>query len=67
MHHDLRLADSESSEVASLDAKLAKFATSVTDTEGGRNVHYPENVTLAGILYFAIAPTLCYQVAFPNM
>ena len=33
----------------------------MSDTDGGRNVHYPENVTLGGILYFAVAPTLCYQ------
>jgi len=67
VHHDLRMANRESSLSGSdLDEQLAKFETSVADADGGGRVHYPQNVTLRGILYFAFAPTLCYQVAFPR-
>ena len=63
VHHDLRLADRESAAapIADLDAKLAKFASSVADTDGERHAHYPSNVTACGLLYFVAAPTLCYQ------
>jgi len=37
----------------------------VADTEHG-NVHYPNNVTLPNLAYFMVAPTLCYQTAFPR-
>lgn len=73
VHHDLRLAHRESNNVdgadaASLAAKLAKFSADVADTDvapGGRK-HYPHSVTLGAVLYFAFAPTLCYQESFPR-
>ena len=33
----------------------------VQDTDAGVR-HYPESVSLRGLLYFVLAPTLCYQV-----
>ena len=44
VHHDLRLADRESSQSADLDMRLAKFSSGVADTDGRRNIHYPGNV-----------------------
>mmetsp|Transcript_7418 Transcript_7418/g.17627 ORF Transcript_7418/g.17627 Transcript_7418/m.17627 type:complete len:294 (-) Transcript_7418:145-1026(-) len=68
VHHDLRLADRESSAVqgADLETRLAKYTAAVADTDGGRSVHYPHNISLASMAYFAVAPTLCYQVTFPR-
>ena len=37
----------------------------VRDTDA--NVRrYPESVSLRGLLYFVLAPTLCYQEYFPR-
>ena len=68
VHYDLRMADSESDEADDLDlaGRLAKFASGIRDTDGGVHVHYPRNVTLANLLYFTVAPTLCYQTTFPR-
>ena len=65
VHHDLRLADRESQSLDAddYDGRLAKFASNVDDAE---HVHYPNNVTLPNLLYFIVAPTLCYQTAFPR-
>jgi len=30
-------------------------------------LHYPMNLTLKNLLYFCIAPTLCYQLNFPRL
>ena len=68
MHHDLREADKESSsrEETDLDARLAKFASTVAGTEGDTYTHYPSNVRLPNLCYFMLAPTLCYQLDFPR-
>lgn len=29
-------------------------------------VHYPDNLTLKDLLYFLLAPTLCYELNFPR-
>ncbi len=29
-------------------------------------LQYPENITLKNLAYFAVAPTLCYQPAYPR-
>ncbi|KAL3928558.1 MAG: hypothetical protein SGPRY_002338 [Prymnesium sp.] len=86
VHHDLRVATSESSRVVDLDDKLARFypwkcrmlpdqlneddklarfEPQLADMGEGRRIHYPANVTLPNILYFAAAPTLCYQYMVP--
>jgi diacylglycerol O-acyltransferase-1 len=31
------------------------------------HISYPENVTFANMMYFWVAPTLTYQIAFPSM
>jgi len=64
VHRDLRLASLESDGVNDDEAALAKFVADVRDTEG--HAHYPHNVTLRALGYFALAPTLCYQEAFPR-
>ena len=66
VHYDLRLAERESSscDASDLDARLAKFSAGVQDTE--RNKHYPNSVSLGALLYFLLAPTLCYQESFPR-
>jgi len=68
VHHDLREADKESSsrEETDLDARLAKFASTVAGTEGDTYTHYPSNVRLPNLCYFMLAPTLCYQLDFPR-
>lgn len=69
VHHDLREADRESAAAdgpADLDS-LAKFDARLQNTEPHRaNLHYPANVTLPNLLYFVVAPTLCYQPSFPR-
>lgn len=34
--------------------------------ESSKIVYYPENLNLHDILYFAVAPTMCYQINFPK-
>ena len=34
--------------------------------EDSKIVYYPENLNLHDILYFAVAPTMCYQINFPK-
>lgn len=29
-------------------------------------LRYPENITLRGLAYFLVAPTLCYQITYPR-
>ena len=65
VHHDLREADAESREEDSLDERLAKFRSTVADTEGAHE-HYPSNVTLRNLAWFLVAPTLCYQLDYPR-
>ena len=66
VHHDLRLAERESSALDDhdLDGRLAKFSADVQDVDV--RVHYPKNVTLPNLLYFIAAPTLCYQTHYPR-
>jgi len=68
VHHDLREADAESRSLGaevSLDSRLAKYRSTVADTEGG-HAHYPNNVKLLHLLWFLAAPTLCYQLDYPR-
>lgn len=58
VHHDLREADAESRSLGaevSLDSRLAKYRSTVADTEGG-HAHYPNNVKLLHLLWFLAAP-----------
>jgi len=71
-HHDLRLANADAKREsvrlgrdgpADLDAlaqQISRFATDVKGTEDA--THYPQTVTMPRLLYFVVAPTLCYQV-----
>ena len=45
---------------------LAKFASGVEDTEPASSHRFPANLTLPNLAYFLLAPTLCYQEAFPR-
>ena len=67
VHHDLREAGEESRGEAegSLDARLAKYRSTVSDTDGA-SLHYPSNVTFGNLLWFLVAPTLCYQLDYPR-
>lgn len=69
-HHDLRLANAEAgfeggaADLDSIAKQISRFATDVKGTESA--AHYPHTVTLPRLLYFILAPTLCYQEAFPR-
>lgn len=70
VHHDLRLANAEAgfegdaADIDSIAKQISRFATDVKGTEAA--AHYPHTVTLPRLLYFILAPTLCYQESFPR-
>ena len=42
--------------------QLRRHDSGVQDADASR--HYPESVSLRGLLYFVLAPTLCYQARY---
>ncbi|XP_025836300.1 diacylglycerol O-acyltransferase 1 [Agrilus planipennis] len=47
------------------DSKSSTNSDDLEDTEQCL-VHYPDNLTLKDLVYFILAPTLCYELNFPR-
>eukprot|EP00271_Cylindrocystis_brebissonii_P019956 TRINITY_DN6383_c0_g1_i2.p1 TRINITY_DN6383_c0_g1~~TRINITY_DN6383_c0_g1_i2.p1 ORF type:complete len:336 (-),score=61.81 TRINITY_DN6383_c0_g1_i2:2021-3028(-) len=46
-------------------AFLKKEGKHPEPAEDAPDVHYPDNITIGNMLYFLLAPTLCYQLGYP--
>lgn len=62
---DLASADGAVSPTTRSNSKLARAIAEVKDVEAPI-VFYPDNLTPSNLLYFMVAPTLCYQLNYPR-
>lgn len=49
-----------------VNGELSSFYSTSGDARGADHAGYPQNTTIPNMLYFWLAPTLCYQVTYPK-